>query len=186
MGSSRPPQYFRFAARQLGFIPADLRRKNMTNEKIGILTSGGDSPGMNAAIRAATLVGIAHGREVIGIERGYAGLIEGAFVPLTAQCVDPIVRQGGTMLGTARSKAFMTPEGREEARRQLARAGIGQVMVIGGNAPPAQGRLQREGARRLPFRLLAYRRPSTRYRPYPTLHRRDVVAWYDRRAATVS
>ena len=105
----------------------------MSKPRIGILTSGGDSPGMNAAIRAATLVGISHGAEVIGIERGYAGLIEGAFVPLTARSVDPIILRGGTDLGTARSREFMTREGRDKARDQLHKADVHKVLVIGGN-----------------------------------------------------
>ena len=85
---------------------------------------GGDFPGMNAAIRSATLVGIPNGIEIFGIERGYAGLIEGACVPITARIVDPVIRDGGTIIGTVRPKEFMTQKGRNQARDALSKAGI--------------------------------------------------------------
>lgn len=102
-------------------------------KRFAILTSGGDAPGMNAAIRAATLLGVARGAEVYGVEQGYAGLLEGAIRPLTPKDVDPILREGGTILGSARSKAFHQLERRQEARAHLKRHGIEGLMVIGGN-----------------------------------------------------
>ena len=78
---------------------------------IGILTSGGDSPGMNAAIRAVTRSGIYNGFNIKGIYRGYDGLIKGEVKPFTTENVSGIITRGGTILKTARSKEFMTPEG---------------------------------------------------------------------------
>lgn len=80
-------------------------------KKIGILTSGGDAPGMNAAIRAAVRYGIALDMEVVGIERGYTGLLEGRFVPMGLRSVSDIIQRGGTILRTARCPEFKTPEG---------------------------------------------------------------------------
>ncbi|MCB9546247.1 MAG: 6-phosphofructokinase [Myxococcales bacterium] len=105
----------------------------MTPKRLAILTSGGDAPGMNAAIRAATLVGVAQGWTVLGVERGYTGLIEGEFRPLEPGDVGGIIRDGGTVLGSTRCLPFTTPEGRATARRRLADARIGAVLVIGGN-----------------------------------------------------
>jgi 6-phosphofructokinase 1 len=102
-------------------------------KRIAILTSGGDAPGMNAAIRAATLVGRAAGAEVLGIERGYRGLLEDAFVELGANDVSGILRDGGTILGSARSKEFHERPVRDRAREILARHAIDGLMVIGGN-----------------------------------------------------
>ncbi len=101
--------------------------------RIGILTSGGDAPGMNAAIRAATLVGRSQGAEVVGIERGYRGLLEDAVVPLLPSDVAGILREGGTILGSARCKEFHHPDVRDRARRVLANRGIEGLVVIGGN-----------------------------------------------------
>jgi 6-phosphofructokinase 1 len=101
--------------------------------RIGILTSGGDAPGMNAAIRAITLVGRAQGIDVVGIERGYRGLLEDAVVPLTAADVASIQREGGTILGSARCKEFHQREVRDRARRILANRAIDGLIVIGGN-----------------------------------------------------
>ena len=78
----------------------------MTTRRIAVLTSGGDAPGMNAAIRATTLIARAAGVEVYGVERGYRGLIDGAFVPLGPADVQGILRDGGTILGSARCKEF--------------------------------------------------------------------------------
>lgn len=105
----------------------------MENRKLAILTSGGDAPGMNAAIRAATLLGLSRGLPVVGVRQGYLGLMEADFVPLTRTDVLGIVRDGGTVLGSARSLAFMKPEGRAVARRQMAENGITDLVVIGGN-----------------------------------------------------
>jgi 6-phosphofructokinase 1 len=103
------------------------------SKRIAVLTSGGDAPGMNAAIRAVTLVGRAAGAEVFGIERGYRGLLDDAFVPLNAGDVASILRDGGTVLGSARCKEFHQREVRDVARKRLADRGIDGLIVIGGN-----------------------------------------------------
>ena len=82
---------------------------------IGVLTSGGDAPGMNAAIRAVTRAGIYNGFNIKGIYRGYDGLINGEVKPFTTENVSGIIMQGGTILKTARSMEFMTPEGKQKA-----------------------------------------------------------------------
>jgi 6-phosphofructokinase 1 len=105
----------------------------MAVQRIGILTSGGDAPGMNAAIRAATLVGLAHGVEVVGIERGYRGLVDDAIVALGPSDVASILREGGTILGSARCKEFHDRDVRDRARAVLVRRGIDGLVVIGGN-----------------------------------------------------
>ena len=87
----------------------------MKIKTIGILTSGGDAPGMNAAIRAVTRAGICNGFSIKGIYRGYDGLIKGEVKPFTTEDVSGIITRGGTILKTARSKEFMTPEGKEKA-----------------------------------------------------------------------
>ena len=102
-------------------------------KRIAILTSGGDAPGMNAAIRAAVVVGRAAGLDVVGIERGYKGLLEDAFVLLGPADVAGILREGGTMLGSARCKEFHQREVRDRAREILARREIDGLLVIGGN-----------------------------------------------------
>ena len=93
-------------------------------KRIAVMTSGGDAPGMNAALRAVVRWAAANEVEVVGIRRGYAGMIEGKFVPLAARDVANIIQRGGTILRTARSKAFMEPEGRAEAARRLAEAKV--------------------------------------------------------------
>ena len=100
---------------------------------IGILTSGGDAPGMNAAIRAVTRAGIYNGFHVKGIYRGYEGLMNGEIREFTTENVSGIINQGGTILKTARSKDFATPEGRERAWQQLQANDIQALVVIGGN-----------------------------------------------------
>lgn len=102
-------------------------------KKIGILTSGGDAPGMNAAIRAAVRYGIALDMEVVGIERGYTGLLEGRFVPMGLRSVSDIIQRGGTILRTARCPEFKTPEGQEQGMKNLREAGIEGLIVIGGD-----------------------------------------------------
>src|SRR5438105_1855920 len=93
-------------------------------KKIGVLTSGGDAPGMNAAIRAVIRAGIAEGREVVGIGRGYIGLIKGDVRPMAASSVSGIISQGGTILRTARCEEFKTPEGQAKAAKVIHENGI--------------------------------------------------------------
>jgi 6-phosphofructokinase 1 len=102
-------------------------------KRIGVLTSGGDAPGMNAAIRGATLIAQSLGYEVIGVLDGYEGLMRGDFVPLSTEVVGGAQGNGGTLLGSARSSRFLEPEGRREARTQLAKHGVDSLIVIGGN-----------------------------------------------------
>ena len=100
---------------------------------IGILTSGGDAPGMNAAIRAVTRAGIAAGLKVKGIYRGYEGLIYNEIQDFTTENVSNIIQRGGTILKTARSKEFLTPEGRKKAYDNMVEQGIDALIIIGGN-----------------------------------------------------
>ena len=102
-------------------------------ERIAILTSGGDAPGMNAAIRAVARVGGALGLDVVGIEDGYEGLIAGRVAPLDLRALDEAARRGGTVLGTARSAAFRTEEGRARARQTIDRERLRGLVVVGGN-----------------------------------------------------
>lgn len=108
---------------------------------IGILTSGGDAPGMNAAIRAVTRSGICNGFDVKGIYRGFDGLINNEIRPFTTENVSGIIMQGGTILKSARSKDFMTQEGRRKAYENLKNAGIGALVVIGGNGSLSGARI---------------------------------------------
>lgn len=101
--------------------------------KIGLLTSGGDSPGMNAAIRAVVRTALFHGIQPVGIYRGYQGLIEGELKPLSGTDVSNIIQRGGTILKTARSKAFMTPEGMEQAYRHVQEHEVDALVLIGGD-----------------------------------------------------
>lgn len=102
-------------------------------KKIALLTSGGDAPGMNAAIRAVVRSGIYFGMEVYGIERGYAGLIEENVVPMEMRSVSNIVQCGGTKLRTARCLEMMTKEGQDKAVKTLEKYGIEGLVVIGGD-----------------------------------------------------
>lgn len=102
-------------------------------QKIGVLTSGGDAPGMNAAIRAVVRRGLAMGMEVIGVRRGYAGLISGDFVPLSLSSVGDIIQRGGTILRTARCDLMLEPEGPLEAVVQARSAALEGLVVIGGD-----------------------------------------------------
>ncbi len=108
-------------------------------KRIGIMTSGGDAPGMNTALRATTRAALHHGLEVIGIERGYVGMLKQCFRPLTAHDVGNIMQRGGTVLGTARSERFKTEEGRKVALDHLHAVGIEAVVIIGGNGSLAGG-----------------------------------------------
>ncbi|MBO5132830.1 MAG: 6-phosphofructokinase [Paludibacteraceae bacterium] len=100
---------------------------------IGILTSGGDAPGMNAAIRAVTRSAIYHGLNVKGIYRGYKGLISGEIKEFQTQSVSNIIQQGGTILRTARCQEFMTEEGRKIAYENMVKEGIDALVVLGGD-----------------------------------------------------
>jgi 6-phosphofructokinase 1 len=100
--------------------------------KIAVLTSGGDAPGMNAAVRAVARMTLARHWEAVGIEAGYRGLLEGRFHPLGSREVGGILQRGGTVLGTARSTEFATPQGQQRAVRRLQEAGVEGLVVIGG------------------------------------------------------
>ncbi len=107
---------------------------NLNNiKKIAVFTSGGDAPGMNAATRAVVRTSIYRGLEVCGILRGYEGMINGDFISLTKDKVGNIIHRGGTVLKTARSDEFRTPEGRAKAFAQLQKHGIDACIAIGGN-----------------------------------------------------
>ncbi len=101
--------------------------------KIGVLCSGGDSPGMNAAIRAVVRTGIYHGLEVYGIMRGYSGMVENDIVKMESRSVANIIQRGGTILKTARCKEFFTPEGRKKAYDNLKARGIEGLVILGGD-----------------------------------------------------
>lgn len=100
---------------------------------IGILTSGGDAPGMNAAIRAVTRAAISNGWKVMGVYRGYEGLINNDICELTTESVSNTIQRGGTILKTARSEAFMTVEGRQKAYENMKANNIDAMVIIGGN-----------------------------------------------------
>ncbi|MEE1065189.1 MAG: 6-phosphofructokinase [Acutalibacteraceae bacterium] len=102
-------------------------------KKIGILTSGGDAPGMNAVIRSVVRTAIARGMEVVGVERGYNGLINGDLIPMDARSVSDIIQRGGTMLCTARCAEFRYDEGVEKAKKTCIDNGIEGLVVIGGD-----------------------------------------------------
>jgi len=104
-----------------------------TIKKIGVLTSGGDSPGMNAAIRSVVRTCAYHNIECVGIYRGYQGMIEGDFKEMGPRSVNNIINKGGTVLKSARSKEFMTVEGRKKAYDNLTAAGVEALVVIGGD-----------------------------------------------------
>ena len=101
--------------------------------RIGILTSGGDAPGMNATIRAVVRGGLYYGMEIFGIRQGYEGLINGEFVQMGTSSVADIIHRGGTILQTARSAAFMTDEGLKRGYEQLQKHKIDALVVIGGD-----------------------------------------------------
>jgi 6-phosphofructokinase 1 len=112
-----------------------LSKMNMSKKikKIGVLTSGGDSPGMNAAIRAVVRTCAFHDVECVGIYRGYQGMIEGEFENMGPRSVNNIVNKGGTILKSARSKEFMTVDGRKKAFDNLSKHQIDSLVVIGGD-----------------------------------------------------
>lgn len=102
-------------------------------KRVAVLTSGGDAPGMNAAIRAVTRAGINNGLEMFGIHMGYQGMMEGDIFQMSSQHVSGIIQKGGTFLQTARCKEFHTTEGRQQAYEQLKKFDIDAVVVIGGD-----------------------------------------------------
>jgi len=102
-------------------------------KNIGVYTSGGDSPGMNSAIRAVVRTALYYNLEVTGIRRGYAGMISGDLFPMDRKSVANIVQRGGTILKTARSEEFKTEEGRQQAYKQLKRYGVDALVGIGGD-----------------------------------------------------
>jgi 6-phosphofructokinase 1 len=104
-----------------------------TIKKIAVLTSGGDSPGMNAAIRSVVRTCAFSDVECVAVYRGYQGMIEGDFVPMNARSVNNIINKGGTILKSARCEEFRTAEGRAQAHQQLVNAGIDGFVVIGGD-----------------------------------------------------
>ena len=108
---------------------------------IGVLTSGGDAPGMNAAIRAVTRAAIANGMRVMAIYRGYEGLINDEISEFTTENVSNIIQRGGTILKTARSKEFVTEEGRAKAYANMQKHGIDALVVIGGNGSLSGARI---------------------------------------------
>ena len=101
--------------------------------KIGVLTSGGDSPGMNACIRAVVRTGIYHGLEVFGIMRGYSGMVEDDIKPMESRSVANIIQRGGTILKTSRCQDFFDPAGRKRAFENLSNRGINGLVIIGGD-----------------------------------------------------
>ncbi len=110
-------------------------------KKIGVLTSGGDAPGMNAAIRAVVRAAIYHKLKVVGIKQGYHGLIHDYIEPMTSKSVSNIIHQGGTILKSARSQSFRTVEGRAKAYETIKKHGIDALVVIGGDGTFTGARL---------------------------------------------
>jgi len=102
-------------------------------KKIGVFTSGGDAPGMNACIRAVVRTGIHHGLEVVGITKGYQGILDKNFKVMTSHSVSGIIQKGGTILKSARCTEFRTKKGRKKAYKNLKEAGIDGVVAIGGD-----------------------------------------------------
>jgi len=102
-------------------------------KKIGVLTSGGDAPGMNAAIRAVVRVSIYNKLEIVGVKRGFTGLLEKDFMPLQSHSVSKIISQGGTILKSSRCPQFSEPDVRKEAFNNMSEAGIDALVVIGGD-----------------------------------------------------
>ncbi len=110
-----------------------LKPKNSSPKRIAVLTSGGDAPGMNAAIRAVVRAAIANGCEAMGVQQGYTGLIEGSIHPMGPSSVANIIQRGGTILRTSRSEEFMKKSGRKRAYENLANQGVDGLVVIGGD-----------------------------------------------------
>jgi 6-phosphofructokinase 1 len=106
---------------------------NKKVSKIGVLTSGGDSPGMNAAVRAVVRTSLYHGLDVYGIMRGYSGMVDNDIIKMDSRSVANIIQRGGTVLKTARCKEFLTKEGRAKAYENLKKHGIDGLVIIGGD-----------------------------------------------------
>ena len=113
-------------------------------KKIGVLTSGGDAPGMNAALRAVVRTSVYEGLEVVGVMNGFQGLIDADFIPLYAHSVSDIIQKGGTILKTARCEEFKQPEGRQKAYHNLKAAEVNGMVVIGGDGSFTGARLFNE------------------------------------------
>lgn len=120
-------------------------------KKIAVFTSGGDAPGMNACIRAVVRTALHEGLQVVGIRRGYQGMIDGEFIQMDAHTVSNIIQLGGTILRSARCEAFRTPEGRQQAFRQLQKAGIEGVVAIGGDGTFSGAQVFMEEHPEIPF-----------------------------------
>ena len=124
------------------FNPGIINIINMAKiECIGLLTSGGDAPGMNAAIRAVTRMAIYNNLRVVGIKRGYYGLVYNEMEEFTSKSVSNIIQQGGTILKTARCREFTTSEGRAKAYENMKAAGIDALVVIGGDGSLSGARI---------------------------------------------
>lgn len=123
----------RASPRIFSCFPQLLVKDVLALKKIAVLTSGGDAPGMNAAVRAVVRKGIYEGLQIAGVYNGYQGLIQGKIEQLELGSVGDIIQRGGTMLRSARSPEFMTEEGRAEAVKQLHANGIDGLVVIGGD-----------------------------------------------------
>jgi 6-phosphofructokinase 1 len=115
------------------FVCRAARCYDLRMRRIGVLTSGGDAPGMNAAIRAVVRRALGRGLEVVGVRRGYAGLLAAELFPLTRAGVANIIQRGGTMLGTSRSERFRAAEGRARAAAVLREAAVDGLVAIGGD-----------------------------------------------------
>ncbi|HNW00017.1 MAG TPA: 6-phosphofructokinase, partial [Chitinophagales bacterium] len=102
-------------------------------KKIAVMTSGGDSPGMNACIRACVRAGLQKGYKVYGILNGYEGMIDGNYIEMDSRSVGNIIHRGGTILKSSRSQRFITAEGRKQAFEQLNNRAIDAVIAIGGD-----------------------------------------------------
>ncbi len=122
----------------------------MNNRKIAVFTSGGDAPGMNTCLRSVVRCALSHGCEVVGIMRGYEGMIQGEFIPLTARSVSNIMQRGGTILKTARSQVFRTAEGMKQASEQLKSHGIDGIIAIGGDGT-FKGAVEFNKLNKIPF-----------------------------------
>ena len=123
-----------------------MKVRKLPFSRLAVMTSGGDAPGMNTALRAVVRAGLSYGLEVYGIERGYSGLLKGELRLLKSHDAGNIMQRGGTVLGTARSEKFKTEEGQAEALAHLQGAGITHMVIIGGNGSLAGGlELQNKG-----------------------------------------